>query len=656
MHNRSLYVFNRVVAYLLSAHFLSLLFLSCCRCVVLLSNIPPDGIRWELVPKAMLIGVKFDMLIACYVSSLPCLVLTLLAIGTMHLSSSHYILQRALRPVAWWYGLLFGILIFVGISDARYFQFFDNHLNFQVTEWFGFVGDTAGLLFGDAVNWLYLFIAVVLIGLYEWLLVRLTRRFRNSLALYEPQTLDRQAYLWSGVSCVLLYGLVFLGMRGSVQRYPLKVSFAYFCDHPFYNKLGVNPVFNIIKSAEGGKSSIPKALQTIDEQQALRYVQDQLHFMPQDTLRPLTRSVKAQGTLKGKNVVLIFMESMSAYNLERQYKGEWLTPYLRSLRDSSFYWSNAFSTGIHTNNGIVGVHYGFVPNFAQAIMEVNAKRYTGLPYHLQRAGYDNMVFITGNPQYDNMNSFWRDNHIPTIYSIYDYDDRYAVNNFGVQDDYMFSFGIRTLNARQSDRPFFASFLTVSNHGPYVVPDRFKDRGSTDAERIIAYADDAVGAFMREAQQTPWGKNTVFVLVADHGAALPCPYEMNLPYNSIPVYIVADGLPHQVYSAPASQTDIAPTILSLLGIDFENNSMGIDLMQEQRRYAYFVSNEHLGVSDGEWFYCYGIHNDQEHLYHIGSEEDMKEKEASRTADMRQFGMAMLRVNLTAMDKGWTAPDK
>ena len=50
-------------------------------------------------------------------------------------------------------------------------------------------------------------------------------------------------------------------------------------------------------------------------------------------------------------------------------------------------------------------------------MDVNADIYTGLPYYLHQNGYANLCFITGNPQYDNMNSFWRDNHIDRIYSL-----------------------------------------------------------------------------------------------------------------------------------------------------------------------------------------------------------------------------------------------
>ena len=448
-------------------------------------------------------------------------------------------------------------------------------------------------------------------------------------------------------------------MRGSFQRYPLKVSFAYFCNNPFYNKLGINPIFNIIKSAEYGNVGIPKELAAIDEQEAIAYVQRELGIVPTDTLNPIVRKGTSVQRIAGKpNVVLIFMESMTADNLEKKgTDGQYLTPYLRSLRDSSIWWSNCYSTGIHTNNGIVGVHYGFVPNFAKTIMDVNSDLYTGLPYYLQREGYETMAFVTGNPQYDNMNSFWRDNHIEEIYSMYDYPKVMQVNNFGVSDDYMFQWGLNKLNEKAATgRPFFASFLTVSNHGPYIVPEAYVGRADKPEEQIIAYADDALRQFVETAKQTDWGKNTLFVLVADHGATSQSMYEMVLSYNTIPVFLLYDGLEPQVIGKVSSQIDVWETVLSMLGINYENNCLGIDVLNESRRYAFFVSNEHLGVADGEFFWCYSINSKRECLYRIGSGENILVNEPERAGDMRRFGMNMLRVNLLAIEKKWTEPKK
>lgn len=646
--------FISVIGYLLILHLLCLVFLSLCRVIFCVSNMPEEGIDWTLLPNSMLIGIKFDNLIACYISALPLIIVPVWTLSTIHRSEYIQWMTHITRGVAWYYSIVYTILLFIHVANVRYFHFFDNHLNIGVTAWFGFVGDTLGLLFGDIVNWLYLLIAIILIAFFIWGVFTVTRYFNRIWCT--DTTLHVKNYISNSVLIVLLWGIAFCGMRGSFQLYPLKISFAYFCNNPFYNKLGVNPVFNIVKSAENDRITIPKVIAAIDEKEAIKYVQHELVIHPIDSLYPIVRKEQTECRFERKpNVVLVFMESMAAENLERQENGEWLTPFLRTLRGKSMYWSNCYSTGIHTNNGIVGVHYGFVPNFAKPIMNVNALKYTGLPYYLQKNGYETMCFVTGNPQYDNMNSFWRDNYISDIYSQYDYDSKAIVNNYGVSDSYMFDYGLSKLEERsKKNKPFFASFLTVSNHGPYIVPEEYKGRAADAKDQVIAYADDALRQFVEKAQQTEWGKNTLFILVSDHGTSLPSPYEMQLSGNHILVYIFGEGIQPEQISKPASQIDIWPTVLGLLGIDYYNNCLGINLLKDSRRYAFFVNNDHLGVSDGEYFWCYGILTNRESLYRIGSGENLLGTDPERATDMRQFGMNMQRVNLMALEKKWTEP--
>lgn len=646
--------FLRVIGYLLAVHILCLLALSICRIVLLVANIPDGGIDWSLLPTSMLIGLKFDNLIAGYVTALPALIMPVFALATMHRKESVLWMQRFCRCVTWYYGIVYALLLFIHVANARYFHFFGNHLNIGVTAWFGFVEDTAGMLLEDRTNWYFFLIAVIIIALYEYVLVCVYSAFAQRWLPVQKYTIGQ--YVLSSFLTILLWGVVFCSMRGSFQRYPLNVSFAYFSNNPFYNKLGVNPVFNIIKTAEHGMDKVPEEIAAIDERDALAYVQQELGFVPTDTILPVVRKGSVNRRIEGQpNVVVIFMESMAAENLEGRENGMFLTPYLRSLREKSIYWKNCYSTGIHTNNGIVGVHYGYVPNFAKPVMDVNADIYTGLPYYLRKNGYETLCFVTGNPQYDNMNSFWRDNHINEIYSLYDYESDSAVNNFGVSDGYMFRYGLRRLETYAADgKPFFASFLTVSNHGPYVVPEAYKNRAEKPQDQIIAYADDAIRMFMEAAQHTEWGKNTLFILVADHGTSYPSPYEMVYSYNRIPVFITGAGITPEILATPASQIDIWPTVLSMLGIDYSNNCLGVDVLNESRKYAFFVSDDHLGVSDGEYFWCYGIHTKRECLYRVGNGENIIFSEPEKAAVMRAFGMNMQRVNLLAIDKKWTVP--
>lgn len=644
------------IGFVLAIHLLCLLALGVCRWLLLFYNTPASGIDWPFAWRAIAIGLKFDNLIACYVSALPLLFLTVLTLCTAHRAECKAWTTKAMCAIGWYYGVVYAIGLIVEIANVRYFRFFDNHLNISVVEWFGFVKDTAGMLFGDTANLLTLLVALVFIGLFEWALVVVVRAFRRHIDSDYSRPIGRDYAVAIAIS-VLLYGVCFCGIRGSFQRYPLDVSFAYFCDNAFYNKLGVNPIFNIIKSAEYTAQPLPPLLAETDEAEALATVQQELGVQAADPQRPLYRTIPATDGLGKRNVVVILMESMSTAHLDEMYSGQHITPYLSDLRDKSLYFSNFYSAGVHTNNGITATLYGYGPNFAKTTMRVPTDNYMGLPYALRQNGYNTFAFVTGNPQYDNMNSFFYDNSIERVYSLYDYPSSAVVNNFGVPDDYMFSYGLQQLQQRSdtTDNPFFALFLTVSNHTPFVIPEAYRSRGGDEQQQIIAYADDALRAFMEQAQQTAWGRNTVFVLVGDHGNPTSTDYDYNLQYNTIPCFFVGNDIADTTLNAPAQQQDIAPTLLGLLGLPYTENSLGINQLQQTREYAYFVNNDHLGCSNGEWLYSYSINTQQEYLYRIGEDaKDYSALEPQRMEQMRRYAVQHQLINLQAVQNQWIEP--
>lgn len=166
----------KTIGYLIAVHVLGMLAMSACRLVLLFANIPEAGIDWSLAGHAMLLGLKFDNFIGCYIAALPCVVLPVLA-----LTCPIRVSKIAAKISSWWFGILYTLVLFIEVANARYFHFFENHFTIGITEWFGFVGDTAGMVFGDATNWLFLAIAIVLIALYILALRAITRTYITRL-------------------------------------------------------------------------------------------------------------------------------------------------------------------------------------------------------------------------------------------------------------------------------------------------------------------------------------------------------------------------------------------------------------------------------------------------------------------------------------------
>jgi phosphoglycerol transferase MdoB-like AlkP superfamily enzyme len=444
---------------------------------------------------------------------------------------------------------------------------------------------------------------------------------------------------------LLLHVLCIIGMRGTFNLYPLRTGDAFFTCYPFYNQLGINPAFTFMKSIQDASKQRNTVNDLMTMSDALDQVKKELGIEGQTGENPLAREVCAQSEPSDANVVVILMESMSSNCLSLESKGKKLTPYLNQLINRSYYFEHFYSSGVHTNNGIVSTLYGYPTLFDRPSMAQNPNQYTGLPVNLQNAGYQTLFFVTSNPNYDNMNVFLLVNGFQRIYSQFDYPEEKIVNNFGVSDDYLFEYGMNTLNkAAKKDKPFLAVFMTVSNHPPYIVPEKHKDASEKEEECVLAFADNSLKTFMENAEQQEWFKNTYFVLLGDHGAVMGFQkYGMALSYNHVPCLIYSPMLkdaPRRL-SCYGGQIDIFPTVMGLLNRSYTNDSFGIDLLREERSCMFFSSNNQLGCIDGDNFYVRDLDIDKDFLYnlHSDSPENLAGKSPEITSRLKGYAVSM-----------------
>lgn len=616
-------------------HLSGLFMLSVVRILFLCVNMPAGGGEWALTGRAFCIGIRFDNWVLSFITALP--LLAALATSFCHWKTAK--LKSALNA---WYFSCISILLIFSVADIPYFTYFHEHLNMGIFDWFAFAGDTAGMLFGEARNYLYLGIILLLIFLYV-----------KSTLTFEKRFLEKQDTPQKPLSpigqialAVLLLGGCFLGMRGTLQRYPLRAGMAYFSDNAFYNRLGLNPIFNMVESAKTHFESSPEEIQKRDLANAFASVKA-IVGCEKDGQTLYRQILFPDNDANHPNIVIILLESISVKDIERAENGHLLMPYLENLRRQSYYFSHFYSAGNHTNNGITATLYGLAPNFSQPTMTVPSVRHSGLPQALKTLGYQNHFFITGNPQYDHMNSFLYDNGFDRIHSLYDYPAHKAVNNFGVADDYLFAYGIEQLDALAAKGiPFCAVFLTVSNHPPYVVPEKYLQTAEKDEDRILAFVDETIKDFMQTAQQKTWYENTIFVLLGDHGNAKdPNIYDTPLLYNHVPCYLVSPKyLPdNKEVSIPCGQIDVFALLMETMQTSYENNTLGTNPLRNPKPYAFFVRDNQLACLDSTYFYCYNLNSKKDFLYQIGNEADLSLRFPEKKSAMKDYCFDMMAVN-------------
>lgn len=636
--------FLHTILYLLAIHVGGLLLTTLLRTVQYLSlhDMIADGEapRWP----AWLRGVWFDNVVGCYVLLVPLVVL--LVAGAL----GYY--RRWLRRVAtWWAGVLYAVVFAVSAANIPYFQYFFKNINSGIFGWFGYAGTTAGMVTGESAYWPYIALwAACMAAMVGWLTF-LGRRYDQMLRRTKR---DLPHVVLIGGKLLLAAALVALclfGIRGRMGYNPIKVSQSYYCGDAFLNQLGISPTFNLLTSVLDDRRRENQELHLMPYGEAIGMARSSLGIVgPTDSAHVLRRTMPAVADSMGAcrpNVVVILMESMSARLMQTFGQEQRLTPTLDSLYHHSLAFSHFYSAGIHTNHGMTAALYSFPALMFRNLMKGTVTpRREGIPTVLHQLGYRNLFFMTHEVQYDNMKAFFSTNGYDEIYAQEDYPREERVNAFGVSDHFLFDYALPVLRRKsQEGAPFMATLLTISNHPPYIVPAWFHPHSTDSEQQIVEYADWCIGDFLRKAQREPWYRNTVFVVMADHGKIVGRT-EGELPesYNHIPLMIFGPGIPTAIHDGLGQQVDLQPTLLGLLGIGgYDYEGFGIDLLRQQRKMVFYSADNQVVARNRERLFIYNPKMERAFCYRVKADGHLAEdKRQEAYGDLRRYAFAMIQT--------------
>jgi phosphoglycerol transferase MdoB-like AlkP superfamily enzyme len=277
------------------------------------------------------------------------------------------------------------------------------------------------------------------------------------------------------------------------------------------------------------------------------------------------------------------------------------------------------------------------------------KQYSGISQTLLNESYHTMYFTSHDGQFDNTEGFLYNNSFVKVYSQSDYPSKEILSTLGVPDHYLFSFSIKKIDEiYKASKLFFSVILTSSNHSPVIIPKNisFIPRSNNKYEQIVEYSDWAIGNFLREASNYEWFKNTVFVFTADHGGIVgTSPYDIPLSYNHIPLIIYAPHvLAPKTFNEFGGQIDIYPILLDLLNIEYDNNTMGVNILKTPRPCMYFSADDKIACINNEYLYVYRVHGAESlYKYRNGDVKNYIDEEKFITDRLRNYAFSMLQTS-------------
>lgn len=573
-----------------------------------------DGMR-----EVFLGGLRVDIATLCGLLGVPAALWMLLP--------EHWIRHRVVLPAATLYAsALLATLAFLEASTPSFIAEYGLRPNRIFVEYLVYPQEVAATVAkGHAGSALLTVAAAVLAAVLGWRWLR--PRFAES-ARHSPAVAVRVV-----LAIVIVLASAF-GVRSSFGHRPMNPAMLAFSEDPTVNVLPLNSTYSVffavrelLQDEPGGElyGAMPVA-DIVSEIRTESALPPDAYVDP--ALPTLARRVPAyRGT--PRNLVIVLEESLGA-GFIGHLGGLPLSPEIDALSREAWTFERLYATGTRSVRGIEAVLTGFTPTPAQAVVKQPRSQhgFFTLAQLLGRRGYDATFYYGGESHFDNMRGFFLGNGFTRVIEQKDYRNPSFTGSWGVSDEDLFARADQEFDRLHAEgKPFFGLVFSSSNHDPFEFPDgriALHEQPKQTRNNAAKYADHAVGTFFQRAKASDYWRDTVFLVVADHDAKVFGKELVPIGNFHIPGLILGAGIAPRRDGRIVSQIDLAPTLLSLVGIDDATPMTGQDLtdptrlqpgramMQYDANFAWMEGNQVVILQPGQAARQFSYRKDTEAL--------------------------------------------
>jgi phosphoglycerol transferase MdoB-like AlkP superfamily enzyme len=516
-------------------------------------------------------GVRADLILLGYFAAIPLLIAPLVA---------HQ------RSAAFWKtaGVLWGtfaliFILFMEMSSPQFIAQYDIRPNRLFIEYLSYPREVFATLWnGFRVA---LIVGVGMTVLLGTAIFQLLGRASDDMRMWRSPKL---LLVWP--LCCLV---VFLQIRSTTGHRPANPAMFALSSDAMVNSLVINSGWSVLSAMNSMRNeavssdiygSIPRA-QVISEVTSAPWLRNARFDTP--NLPTLHRQQAAVARAKPLNLVIVLQESLGATFVE-SLGGLPVTPELEKLKHEGWWFEQLYATGTRSVRGIEAVVAGYAPTPARSVVKLSLaqQNFYTLAAGLGQQGYHTEFVYGGEAHFDNMRSFFTGNGFQKIVDSKDMRPVFT-GSWGASDEDLFDKSLERLaKLHAENKPFFSLIFTSSNHEPFEFPDgkiKLHDPAKQTVNNAVKYADFALGKFIREAKKQAYWKDTVFLIVADHDNRVYGNSLVPIKKFHIPGLILGADIQPKRISTIASQIDLAPTLLSLLGVSSEHPMIGRDFAHD-----------------------------------------------------------------------------
>lgn len=415
--------------------------------------------------------------------------------------------------------------------------------------------------------------------------------FRLSKKLPFPHAMINRRFLGlTVIPSIIVAGIIFVYYKGIYIANPVLAA---------DSKGIINyEMLNLYKNPNADVKPLSKKLTTDQINETIRHIKRQGE----------SYGKKDFGIAKGRNVIIIQMESFENFLLNAKVDGQEITPNLNRLLKQSTYFPHVFQQvgpGMTADAEFMTNTSLFPQAYSPTSLSEGNRNYRSLPKLLGSKGYNTMTFHADQLK------FWnRDQLYPALGFKHFYEQPLYGNKdivgLGPSDDVLYSKGIGIL--KKSKQPFYAMFVSMSSHHPFKIPDDKKGlalpaayQSSIVGDYLQAqhYTDASIGRFIDKLKKNHLWKNSVILFYGDHfglSDEMMNSNDQQLLKNvvghtytnadrfNIPFIMTIPGKTHgSVVNMTGGQLDFLPTLTNVLGVPIDNKVVhfGQDLLNSKQ---------------------------------------------------------------------------
>jgi lipoteichoic acid synthase len=364
----------------------------------------------------------------------------------------------------------------------------------------------------------------------------------------------------------------------------------------------------------------------------------------------------------GRNIILVSLESTAAQYLGLYGAQPDVMPNLTRLAASGIVFDRAYAAYPESIKGLYSVLCSEYPALDVTVDSYEAAPCRSLPAALSERGYATALFHSGRFMYLGMEAVIRHRGYDTLADAGDVGGN-RNSSFGVDEASTVRRMLQWIDAQDSGRPFFLTYLPIAGHHPYESSEAgpFDEHDEFGRYRnALREGDAALGTLMQGVRQRGLAEQTVWIVFGDHGEAFG-QHEGNYGHTfnlyeenvRVPLLIATPerGFAQHRSHRVVSLVDIAPTVLDLAGLAAPPTYQGQSMLGPGARMAFFFADYSrglLGLRDGSLKVIYAIDSGRSSLFDLDADPLERINVADRYPDRVGWYVRNL--------KGWSAAQK